>query len=736
MSEPTEALDDLYRQWRDPLYRVLVLATDDRDLALDAIDGSFVSLMARLQRTPSSHPVPEILRRAIVKTRKARSGAVRGFRLPDAASRPDAAIAVARLRSLDLVDRVVVLARLCLGWNDTEIAHATGVAVEDVPSRVDAAVQAILSDHGDEVDLVERRLSEALAGAGDAMARPLSRLESVKSDARSKRVIGVAAAGAMVAALALGAAYVVPDLLEDPSPDVVADGEPPPGGTFGDVDETSEPTATAEIGAIEWVETGLPFRNGELSAVTAGPDGFVAVASDWSDPSGQGLRLLESENGFEWTVLDAPGGARSGYMSDLRYADGRFVGVGSAFDQQRGTDTPFLIVTDEAGEWRMVDIATDDTIEVDGHSIQVAASLSSVTIDGDEIAAFGTQYPQDDLWALIEDALPEGVDGNGGWATSANGIEIYDERGDVVYTATAEELGIPDEILVLMSAGAPSMWRSTDGGETWDHERVAGAFGRDAYVGQIAGDGSTLLVVVHSGMGSALWSSDGDDWQRVDIEEGVGPTSIIRYGDRYFVSGVSGTGAGMWASADGVDWDRVGGEALSGIQADRVAGSEFGIVAVGQSRLDGAGFGPAVVEDGDLTLTMDATGRYVVTDGGGAVLLEVFAEDLVRSSGSEVSFVDPDTDEVILTVHQRDIDLAWEAVFRQAEVGGPAGAATTPAIAVSRDGVDWVRLDTSAFGTGFYPSAVALGPTSILVSGYRESGGESGPTLWVGELGE
>jgi hypothetical protein len=91
---------------------------------------------------------------------------------------------------------------------------------------------------------------------------------------------------------------------------------------------------------------------------------------------------------------------------------------------------------------------------------------------------------------------------------------------------------------------------------------------------------------------------------------------------------------------------------------------------------------------------------------------------------------------VILTVDQRDIDQAWEAVFREAELGGPEGGVGAPAIVVSRDGVDWVRLDAESLGGGFYPNSVALGARAILVSGYREGGGESGPALWVGELVE
>ncbi len=510
------------------------------------------------------------------------------------------------------------------------------------------------------------------------------------------------------------------------------------GNVAGGPDGTSGPTIEATpalmdaiaAGKAVWTQGGLPFRDGDLTAIAAGPDGFVAIGNDWTDSSGQSSRLLRSESGFDWVVEPFPLAGNSGWMSDLTYVDGRFVGFGASFGGGGGSESP-VIVTETDGTFQSHSIETEPTIEIGNETINVSASVSSIAVDGDSWTAVGTLQAQDDLFPLIEEALPDDIDAGGGWGVSADGIDVYGPRGDVIHTATAEELDLPEGVFMLMSSGLPTVWRSEDGGETWETERLGTESGGNGwYLGRSVSVGDALLAVVHQEFATALWRIDGDGWSRVEIAEGVAPRDLVRFDDHLYVNGWSSRSSDtMWRSADGVSWEPVGGEATAGVVTERLVVSPFGLVtwgtAAGMQALD-----PAVVESDDLTLTMDVSGRYVITDAEGVTLLDVFAEALQRGPEGRIAFVDESGEEV-LVVTQREIDQAWEQVFNvdPQPVGGFS-------LLVSEDGTTWVPVDTSSVTDVFQPNTAALGKDAILVSGYSEGGGEAGPAIWVVAPGE
>ena len=731
---PTD-FETLYEEHRDLLYRALVLVTDDRDLSLEAVDRGFARLSRKSLRTATS-PEAEVLRRALRTVRRAdRSHGMRGFRLPDAATSPETDAVVSALHRLDLDARLAVVASSFLEWDDQDVARVLGRA--DAAAVTADGIATVASELSVPEDAAPDHIASALAAAAGALSRPLSRLESVRTEGRLARLGTAAAAAAVVLVAVGGTALGVGWLRGTAETDVTA----PAAGATGTSQGSGTPgtVTTATVAAlpedIEWVQTGLPFRQGEISTATAGPNGFVAIGQDYSDPNGS-LRLLLSETGYDWTVVDAPL-PRNGWVNTLVYEGGRYFGVGSSYDELSGRDTPTVITSEDGVAWEALTVPVSPTAEVAGTSVRVYTNVTSVTGSGDDIIVIGTQNAEEDLSRLFRDALPEDLQGNQNWGIGPNGIEFYDFDGSLIRTVTPDELNIDPGLFQLLSTGRPVAWRSSDGGATWEEESLGGSNGPDGWLGQVAVHNDTVVALAYGQFGGSLWSSAGGEWQPVDLGRGATVTALARHGDGFLAAGSDGAKGVMWRSTDGATWTASGDQALAGIQIDRLAIGAFGVLAVGQDMGSAVTIGPAVVESAEgLIVEIDSTGRFVVTDADGAVILEVFGNEVTYGREGGVELMDPDTGEVVATLDQRDIDLAWEVVYRELEGQGEFGGQfPTWAMAVSRNGEAWTRVNADAFGQGFYPNVVALGADRILVTGWVEGDViEPGPKAWVGEF--
>lgn len=725
------AFDTLYAQHRDRLYRAMVLVTDDRDLSLESVDRAFARTGRRALRRAGDEPAAEVLRRAFRTVRRDRSHEMRGFRLPDTETSDAAKAVVAALHHLDLDARLVVVAASYLGWGTGTITQAAGVS--DAGALVAASHRSMAAELGIPEESAATHIAAALTEAGDGVSRPLSRLESVKAEGRLAR-LGIAAAAAAIVLVAVGGVGLGVSLLRSsPATDVAGpDGSPP---TSPGVATVTAVSVAPVPETVQWVETGLPFRQGELSSATAGPNGFVAVGQDYSDPTGS-LRMLVSESGYDWILVEAPL-PRNGWVQSIVYEDGRYFGVGSSFDELNGRDTPIVLTSEDGETWESLSIPVSPTVEIAGTSLRVYTNVTAVTGSGDDIVVIGNQNAEEDLSRLIREGLPDDLAGNQNWSFGPRGVDFYDFDGNLIRTVAPEELGLDAELFRLMSTGRPVAWRSSDGGTTWEEESLGSGPGPDGYLGQVAFSGDTVVALVYGQFGGALWADAGDGWQQLDLGRGATVTAVSRLEDGFLAAGSDGTSGVVWRSTDGENWSPSSDDALAGMQVDRLAVGAYGVLAVGQDLGSAQVIGPAVVETGDgLVVEIDSTGRHVVTDAEGTVLLELFGNEVQYGAEGGVVLADPDTGEVVVTLDQRDIDLAWELVYRELEGrGGFEGQVPSWAMALSRDGVAWTRIDTGAIGQGFYPNVAALGADRILLTGWVEGDViEPGPRAWIGEF--
>jgi hypothetical protein len=726
--------EELYDRHREPLYRAMVLATDDRDLSLEGVDRGFARLSRRTLRR-DHHPEAEVLRRASTYAlKRTGSDVVRGFRLPDADVSPETQAIVAAARRLAPDRRIALIAALYLEWNDESVSAATGVVgTSDV---VHDAIEAVTADVEMATDDARGAIARALRASGDSISRPLSRLESVRTESRTHK-IGVAVAAAAVVLVAVGGTTLGVRALRsttESDPQQVATGT---AGTGAAIDPASSTTAAVvAIGDVEWVQSGLPFRQGDLSAATAGPDGFIAIGQDYTDPNGNGARLMISESGYDWTVLDSPL-PRNGWIQTLVYEGDRYIGVGNQFDEIAGRDSPVVLVSDDGRSWETLSVPVEPSIEIDGLSLRVYTSVNTASVVGDELIVVGNQHAEEDLFQLIRESLPEDIPNTDNWGVSPGGIDFYDFQGNLVRTVPAEELGLSPELFALMSSGRTVAWRSTDRGVTWEETSIGSGFGPESYLGQLLAGDEVSLALVFGRFGGAIWSDADGEWAPLDLGRGVAANGLARFNGEFFVAGSTADGAAVWRSDDGITWQAIQSESFADLTVERLVASPHGLLAIGQAGQSQA-IGPAVVETDDgFTVEIDSAGRYAVTDPDGNVVLELFGNEIQFGAEGGIVLANPDTGETIVTLDQRQIDLAWETVYRELESGGEFGGPQTAtwAMLVSRDGDTWARVEGDAFGQDFYPNVAVLGADRILITGWQETGPEGGSVgVWVGEL--
>ncbi len=316
----SDAFDQLYDAHRDRLYRALVLATDDRDLAMEAVDGGFGAQRRRILRRRLPDPAADVLRRALDKVERRPGGEIRGFRLPDAHIGADGDRIVAAIRDLDLIDRIVLINRHYLEWATEATAIATGLDADAVVLRARSATAKVAASLDVSPEEAADRLGTALPTAAAAVAVPLSRRETVRSESTAQR-IGAAVGGLVGVIVVVGGTVIGVNALANSAPagpaasgTVAASTE---GGTEGAATGTGIAVAAIDIETVEWIETGLPIQQGELTAATAGPDGIVAIGTNYGGNT-QSMLAMTSETGIDWTAEELPlAGNSSGWISSM-----------------------------------------------------------------------------------------------------------------------------------------------------------------------------------------------------------------------------------------------------------------------------------------------------------------------------------------------------------------------------------------------------------------------------------
>jgi len=712
-----------YTRLRGDLYRALVLITGNRDLATEAVDRGF-SRWHRQLRRDVSRPEARVIRHALKWARRRSGGRraeIQGFRLPGAEVTTGGHEALAQFDHLDIDDRALLTLRHYLRWDDALAASALGYDPEDIPARSAAAEARVNTGGGSLADILDSRAK--------AFPEPMSRLESSRRRGATQRIATVVGLGVLAVATVGGGALGVAALIGDDP--VTAAPEP------GSQSTTARPgVIEIEPQDVEWIQVPLGIREGDVSSITYGPEGFAALATDFARTQNQNL-VFVSEDGLDWIAGVALPQDGEGWIGNLAAVGDRYLAVGSRWDSMNGDDIAIVCVSTDGLEWSTSELPVEKVFESDGILIDLRTSARSVTGDASTITVYGTQYGDFDLAAILRDVLPADVSFGNGWGIDGDVIEIYDPNGEMSYRATAEELGIDPELVALLYAGQPVVWTSTDG-VSWSAEYLGTPSGEGH--GDLARVGDVTVALTYGSVGNRLLvTRDGENWEPAALPQGAQPYGV-RVANGTFIAYGSSSGSGpIWTSHDGTDWAPVGESALEGLSINDITASSDGVAAIAFEDFS-TDIGPAVLSVGDYEVTVHSDGRFVLTDDEGATIAEGYEDEFLSTDDETIAISDPESDEPLVTISQEELAQAWEEQYMLAETARFEGSGTPRStLLVSPDLEHWTTIPVSeTIGEGFYPNTAAYGGGIVVMTGYQDSGifdeGGSSPTVWITDL--
>ncbi len=714
-------LEQLYRDQRGELYRALVIITGSRDVAIEAIDRGYRSWHRRIRRSQGRRPEVEILERAVrwARRRIAKSGtAIVGFRLPAPELDESERGISERFAALPFDQRVAVVTIDLLSWDRDDAAHAAGI---DATALAALRSQALTTVGGGE-SITPEAVAAALGATVVTLREPLSRYESVRAVGTAQRV-GTMTAAAAATMLLIGGAVLVAGSPDDP---VVAAPTGP---------DASGPVAASGIGEeVAWMRVPLPIRDGEANAVAFGPRGFVVLAQQWAEaPS---TLVLHSADGVEWEVVGNLLQNQDGWVAHLHATETGFVAAGQLFDDRTGREQPAVWHSGDGVEWTRLDLDIDTSIDVAGTSIDLYTWVNSLSSGPAGTTILATQHAEFDIEPLLRNAV-EDFDFEEGFGWSDQGIEIYSNQGRIIQRIPWEDVDIDEELVRLVTSGRTVMSTSSDG-VTWTSRVLDGPAGR-GHVGAVAMAGDVVAAMIHGQFGGAVWSGSLDgEWTRAELPGIAMAQSVAALGDTLVALGSTADGGGAaWLSSDGVAWERIDTEALSGTVYGAFS-SGSGLAAFGETGVEQRMPQAAIVDVPDGRLEITPAGLYTLYDAEGAEVLQVPVEDLVYD-GDDVILLDPDTGEPVITLTQDEIDFAFETMFRQFEREPGPMVEPERFIVFTEDGRNWQRIDLAQAGSSFYPNGMAVGEGVIVLTGHDEGGGmfregPPSPVLWVGSV--
>jgi hypothetical protein len=722
--------DATYETERGQIYRALVLATGNRDLAVDAVDRGFARWRSR-KPSRRSEPVFAVFSTGYAwAARRLRKPdrMVQGFRLSRTVEENESAL-LASFDALELTDRALLVAMHYMGWDAERAGAAIGLPGGEALPRAAAAASRLARHAGITADEVPERLPADLLVRAGGLIEPLPRGDSVKTRARWRRfgVLGGAAIGlaAVVAVLGIGAAALStsPGSPNDPAPGT----GPDPAASLFTADE------------LIWERVPMPIREGEVSAVAFGPAGFVAIGQDWAGGNGASIALISSD-GLVWDVAPGPVEGPNAWAHQLTFAGDKYIVVGSSFDEIAGTDSPFVAVSDDALSWVTVDLPTEDRIQVNGQEVRLHTWVQSVTATDDRVMVVANQNAEFDPKFIIEDALGDDVRLDN-WGTSPQGIEIYSNDGEVERRISWDEIGLDQETIQLIIGGRPLLFTSTDMTE-WESLTIEGVSGPNSHIAAMASTGNAFAALVYGDFGPALWTSnDGTQWAEAEsLEPGTTVNSLTTIGDRIIALGTDVEGQSTaWASSDLATWEPIE-IPFRGGWFQQVQVSAAGIAILGEENQ--APTQPVELIVGDLTVLATQTGGFTIQDADGNEIARIGSSSVDYTQEGSIGLRDPETDEIIVTLDQRELEQAWEVQWREFDrERSESGPSYT--LLISEDGTEWTRLSLiDQIGKGFYPNGIAVGSDAIVLTGFQEGGfiddmigsGSGGASVWVGTL--
>ncbi|MFQ5555061.1 MAG: RNA polymerase sigma factor [Acidimicrobiia bacterium] len=712
-------LERLYRDQRAELYRALVLITGNRDIATEAIDRGFRTWHQVPGRARDTGAALHVMQHAMRWARRRlgrNDGSIRGFQLPPSIADEAGQDLVRAMADLPLADRVLLVATRYLGYDDAAAAALAGVETEAVPGHV-ASLESTL--HGDAATI-----AAALEAAAVAFHEPLSRFESVRAESLGRRAIALVGAAALTLVVVGGGIALLSGGGDPPQVRTVATGVDPVSGV-------AAPVALGDA-EITWTQVGLP-AGGEGAWVTHGQNGFVMITQDFSGPQ-PAHRVLRSADGETWEVVgDLPTGPNS-WIQQVQAVDGRYIAVGSGFDERAGRDHPTVWISEDGAAWDRAELPVEDRIEISGMTIDLHTWVASLGSTTDGIALVGNQGAEMDLQPLIQDALPEGIDMRFGWGYSPNSLEIYGNEGRIVQRIPWDEIDVDPEVIRLMTGGRSVLWTSDDGTE-WSSQ-VLDLGTSMGGIGSVAIADGAGAALVWGQFGGSVWAGSLDgSWERMALP-GLGSASAVSSlkGKLIVIGQGADGGPGAWTSSDATTWPRIDDPDLAG-NLHMAIPSSGAILVMGDATQRPLA-GPAIIDLPEGTLEITTTGAHTLTAEDGSTLFSGTTEDL-EYDGPDVRLVDADGG-LIAIVSQGEIEQAWEMEFRSQDFEGAAFPVSPERfLVISTDTEEWQRIDLSELGSAFFPTAGATDGTTIVLTGHQEGPGFVGPggTAWVGTIG-
>ncbi|HEX6146159.1 MAG TPA: hypothetical protein VF083_05225, partial [Acidimicrobiia bacterium] len=358
--------------------------------------------------------------------------------------------------------------------------------------------------------------------------------------------------------------------------------------------------------------------------------------------------------------------------------------------------SPRVWMSADAGLWIEAELPIDVSYAPAGLRTHLHTAWA-----GDELLlVFGSTTV--DLQQIIVDALPEAVRPaigshryGMGWGGSPFQITIEGPLGIPVFSATAEELGLTEELIELLEGPGivnPVMvWSSLDG-ETWTRFELEAS-----YVNVVTPHPGGGLMMIGYGMQGELatWtSSSGFEWEpanSIGMPDMMVPWNGGLIGTRY-----SGSYPVLVHSDDGEEWESFGVDRLLSqdlswyFDQPSAGGAGAAVVAHGYNP-SGESFapGPLVLEKDGYTLTRDNSESVLVLAKGDSVVLELtlFSEQVEEGATVDfetetITFSDPETGRALVTFTFEEIELAETAAY---EVPGRE----RQILLFTEDGLEW-----------------------------------------------
>lgn len=688
---PPASFDELYRSSRGALFRALAAITADRDLALEAIDIGFTRWRRRVRKpshVPADVGVMALAYRWAGKQLAKAPNQLHGFRLrPESEATQSAALR--RFASLSLDERALLVMQDHLGWTDSEISHAMHADGVGAAAR---ALQARLGAEG----FGPTDLAEAIRSHAASFAEPLSRLETVKTMGSIQRAGTVVASSVLGVVIVAGVVAAVSSLAAAPEEAIAGNTTVAP-TTVG-----AELTAESAV----WQRVAPPVGGDNIMALAHDGTDFFMLAGD-----GRGRPvMLQSSNGLDWARIPAPATGQNTWFSQIVATPDLLMAVGNGFDEVAGRESTVVFTSTEDGSWQQAVLPTDNEIDIQGQKFRLFSWVSTVTATEDGFMIIGSQNVEFDPDQLLREVVDAGLLRHG-WTATPDGMQFFDDQGNVAETRTWDELGLAPEVGSLLSGGGrPIIWTSHDGLE-WEAVTTLAPPNSHGLSGYAA-VGEVEAALAWGEFGSVVWVRRGGEWERPTIAGSL--TALTSWQGQIIATG-SDAAAGapaVWATSDGLTWEET---KIPGGVIQQLYPSWNALVGLGWTD-HAALIGPARIEAGDLTVLATSDGRFQVVDAAGDTVVEVREENVTREAGM-ITIFDPDSGQVVVEIDEGAYESAWEAVYREIEFQGRGQPQF--ALVISEDGTSWTVLEPD--DPSFYPHSIAYGNNRALMVGWSET---------------